>query len=255
MGRFTHDGCSLHYEIHGEGRPVVLLHGICVSFAGNYGAWGWIEALGSRGFQTIGLDFRGHGGSDKPHDAAAYGTETLAGDVLALLDHLRIARASLVGYSLGSKIALHLLHAAPGRAGPSVLVATGDGLIGHPPFDSAHILPQIAAAVSRAEFPADLPAHAATYWTFATKIGGDREAAAAAARASYPPCDAAELARVAAPVLVISGERDPVLGRGPRLAQALPRGRYLEIAGADHFQLAARDAVRAAAAEFLQESS
>lgn len=255
MARFVRDGYSLHYEAHGEGRPVVLLHGITVSFTGNFGAWGWIDALGARGFQAIGLDFRGHGGSDKPHDPAAYGTEALAGDVLALLDHLGIERASLVGYSLGSKVALRLLHAAPARIGPSVLVATGDGLIGHPPFDSAHVLPQIAEAVSRPEFPADLPSHAATYWTFATNVGGDRDAAVAAARASYPPCDVADLAGVDVPVLVVSGEHDPVLGRGPLLAQALPKGRYLEIAGADHFQLAAHKAVRAAAAEFLQEAA
>jgi len=255
VARFVRDGYSLHYETHGEGRPVVLLHGITVSFAGNFGAWGWVEALGARGFQVIGLDFRGHGASDKPHDPAAYGTEALAGDVLALLDHLGVARTSLVGYSLGSKIALHLLHAAAERIGPSVLVATGDGLIGHPPFDSAHVLPQIAAAVSRPEFPADLPSHAATYWTFATNVGGDRQAALAAARASYPVCDVADLTRVDVPVLVVSGERDPVLGRGPRLAAAFPKGRYVEIAGADHFQLAAHKAVRSAAAEFLQEAS
>jgi pimeloyl-ACP methyl ester carboxylesterase len=56
---------------------------------------------------------------------------------------------------------------------------------------------------------------------------------------------------VRAPVLVISGEKDPVLGKGPRLAQALPRGKYLEIPGADHFSLARDPAVQSAAADFL----
>ena len=255
MPRFANDGHSLHYEVHGEGRPVVLLHGITVSFAGNCAAWGWIDALVARGFRVIGLDFRGHGGSDKPRDPAAYGTDALAGDVLALLDHLGIAHASLIGYSLGSKIALHLLRAAPGRWGPTVLIATGDGLIGLPPFTSAEVLPRIADAVGRAEFPADLPSHQAAYWTFATEVGGDRHAAVAAARASYPPCSPDALAGIDVPVLVVSGERDPVLGQGPRLAQALPRGRYLEIANADHFELAGRKAARAAAVAFLEESA
>jgi pimeloyl-ACP methyl ester carboxylesterase len=254
MPNFVNDGHSLHYKVHGDGWPVVLLHGITVSFAGNYTAWGWVERLCTMGLQVIGLDFRGHGGSDKPRDPAAYGTEALAGDVIALLDHLGIARASLMGYSLGSKIALHLLHAAPLRFDRSVLIATGDGLIGLPPYTSGEVLPRIAEAVGRPEFPADLPMHVATYWTFATKVGGDRDAAVAAARASYPPCALEMVATIGVPVLVVSGERDPVLGRGPRLAEALPRGRYVEIADADHFQLAGHEDAQRAVAAFLAEA-
>ena len=253
MPHFVNNSHSLHYEIHGEGRPVVLLHGITVSFAGNYAAWGWVERLRARGLQVIGLDFRGHGGSDKPRDSSAYGTEALAGDVTRLMDHLGIERTSLIGYSLGSKIALHLLHTAPRRFDRSVLIATGDGLIGLPPYTSDEVLPRIAEAVGRPAFPAELPEHVATYWTFATKVGGDRDAAAACARASYPPCALETVATISVPVLVVSGERDPVLGRGPRLAQALRQGRYVEIAGADHFQLAGHEEAQRAA-EFLAEA-
>jgi len=200
------------------------------------------------------LDFRGHGGSDKIHDASAYGTSKLAGDVVALLDHLAIDRAALVGYSLGSVIALRLLHDSPQRCGPSVLVATGDGLIGIPPYTIDEVATQLREALARPDFPADLPSHVAAYWTFATTVGGDREAALAAASASCPSCSTEAAAKIAVPVLVVSGECDPVLGRGPRLAQAIPHGRYVEIPGADHFMLARDASVQTAIAEFLAAS-
>lgn len=255
MTKFVHEGYSLHYEVHGEGRPVVLLHGITVSFAGNYAGFGWIERLRARGLQVIGLDFRGHGKSDKPHDPAAYGSAALAGDVIALLGHLGIARASLIGYSLGSMIALHLLQTQAACCDRSVLIATGDGLIGLPPFTAAEVNPRLQEALDRPEYPADLPVHVATYWMFATRIGGDRLAAAAAARGHYPVASAASVAHVKTPVLVISGEKDPVLGTGAQLAAAMPQARYVEIAGADHFQLSTDERAQSAVADFLAETA
>lgn len=248
---FQHAGLRLHYEIHGQGLPVLLLHGITVSFAGNFAPFGWIAALNARGLQVIGLDFPGHGGSDKPHDPSAYGTTALGQAVLALLDQLGLERVGLLGYSLGSIVALDLLHRQPARWAPSVLIATGDGLLGLPPHTPAQLMPRLAAALRRPEKPRDLPDHVAQYWRFAEKIGGDREAAAVCAGASYPPCRTDQAAQVQAPVLVISGAQDPVLGQGPRLAAALPQGRYLEIAGTDHFQLAGHPQAITAAAEFL----
>lgn len=254
MPNFVSGGHSLSYVVHGSGPSVILLHGLSVSFAGNFAAWGWVERLTAKGFQVIGLDFRGHGGSDKTHDVTDYGTSKLAGDVVALLDHLGIGRASFIGYSLGSVIALQLLHAEPQRCGPSALVATGDGLIGIPPYTIAEVSTQLRDALVRSEFPTDLPSHVAAYWTFATTVGGDREASLAAASASYPPCASGVATKIEMPVLVISGECDPVLGRGPRLAQAIPKGRYVEIQGADHFMLARDETVQTQIAEFLAAS-
>jgi non-heme chloroperoxidase len=92
---FTNDGLTLYYEVHGEGLPVVLIHGGTVSFERHYAMYGWIERLNERGLQVIGLDFRGRGKSDKPYDAQAYGTANLASDVLALLDHLKLDRVAM----------------------------------------------------------------------------------------------------------------------------------------------------------------
>lgn len=251
MASFQRDGCNIAYEVHGSGPPVVLLHGVTVSFAGNFGARGWIERLTRLGYQVIGMDFRGHGNSAKPRDPTDYGTENLRRDVLALIDHLGHRLVSLIGYSLGSVIALDLLHQAPHRFGPSVLIATGDGLLGHPPFDAASVFKRLSAAVAREQFPDDLPSHEAAYWTFAVNIGGDRLAALAAVRAQYPPCSEQQARSITAPVLVVSGELDPVLGQGPRLAQAIPNGSYVEIAGADHFALCRIEPALAAVESFL----
>lgn len=251
MAHLIRNGNSIHYEVHGEGRPVILLHGICVSFAGNYSGFGWIESLCQQGLQVIGLDFLGHGKSDKPHDPPAYGTHNLAADVMALMDHLQLETASLVGFSMGSVVALHLLHTYPKRFGRSVLIATGDGLLGIPPHTMAETAPQLVRALDSDHYPAELPKHVAAYWNFATKVGGDRLASAAAARAHYPVCTTEAAGRVSAEVLIISGEIDPVLGQGPVVARTLAHGRYVEIPGADHFMLAASDEAKELVKIFL----
>jgi len=254
MPNFIRDGYSINYEIYGEGPPVIMLHGICVSFAGNFAGFGWVERLGSQGLQVIGMDFLGHGKSDKSRDPSSYGSKKLANDVVLLMDHLGLTRASLVGFSLGSVIALHLLHSHPERFNRSVLIATGDGLIGLPPYSMAEVAPKLAEALRYPEFPAHLPKHVSAYWNFATKVGGDRLASEAAARAECPPATSEQLAGVASPVLVISGERDPVLGQGPLLSQALPHGQYLQIPDADHFNLAVSEQAQVAVAKFLSTS-
>ena len=251
MPTFTNHGQVIHYEIHGLGAPVLLLHGICVSFASNFGAWGWIQRLTGRGLQVIGMDFRGHGKSAKSHDPKDYGFDNLAGDVLALLDHLNFEKVSLVGYSMGSGVALQLLHTHPDRFNQSVLIGTGDGLIAIPPLTMSNVSATLRRALERSEFPADLPSHIAAYWNFATKVGGDRLASLSAACAPMTTTTPSEAGTIKVPVLVVSGQVDPVLGQGPRLAKSMPNGRYVEIAGADHFELAADPRAQTEVANFL----
>lgn len=255
MPYLLNQGLRLHYEVHGNGQPVVLLHGGTVSFDHNYAAYGWIKRLNDCGLQVIGLDFRGHGKSDKPHDVESYGTANLAGDVVALIDHLQLSRTALIAYSLGTAVALHLLQSSPGRFVKAALVATGDGLIGIPPHTFALNLPALAVVLARTEYPRDLPRHLAAYWNFAEQTAGDRVALQAAAQASYPALSVEQAAAIRTPTLVVSGENDPVLGRGPRLASSLGNGEYLEIAGADHFSLAADVGTQAAVGSFLSTPS
>lgn len=243
---------GIHYEVHGSGQPVVLLHGATVNFRANYGAVGWVKALNEGGFQVIGLDFRGHGKSDKPHERDAYGSAALASDVLAVLDQMGLAQVAVVGYSIGTAVTLHLLQTQPTRFTKAVLLATGDGLIGLGPHTFERTMPALAPVLERSEYPKDMPKHLAAYWNFVAATGGDREALRALSLASYPVLTNVEAAAITVPTLVISGEKDLVLGQGPRLAAALGSGQYLEIAGADHFTLASDPAVLTAVSSFLK---
>jgi pimeloyl-ACP methyl ester carboxylesterase len=245
-------GIKIHYEVHGRGHPVVLIHGGTVSFKHNYADFGWIESLNNNGLQVVGLDLRGHGKSDKPHEIESYGTSNLASDVVAVLDQLSLERASLVAYSIGTAVALNLLQTAPERFDRAALIATGDGLIGYPPHTFAEILPALSDVLNRTAYPKDLPKFLSTYWNFVAATGGDWQALRALAQASYAPLSKTDAAAITIPTLVVSGQADLVLGQGPKLAQSLGQGSYVEVPGADHFSLAADSGVKAAVSVFMR---
>ena len=248
-------GIRIHYEVHGSGQPVVLIHGGTVSFKHNYADFGWIESLNDSGLQVIGLDLRGHGKSDKPHDIESYGTSNLASDVIAVLDQLSLTRVSLIAYSIGTAVALHLLQSAPERFDRAALIATGDGLIGHLPHTFANSLPTLLEVLNRTEYPKDLPKHLSTYWNFVTATNGDWQALRACAQASYMAMTATDASAIKIPTLVISGQGDLVLGQGTKLARALGQGSYIEVPDADHFSLATTPEVKVAVANFMRSAA
>jgi len=110
---FEVDDVKIHYFVEGQGEPVVLIHGLHSSAAMNWMINGVFADL-AKDHQVIALDLPGHGQSDKPPDEQAYGTQIVA-DVVALLDHLDINRAHIVGYSLGGMVAVKLLATYPER--------------------------------------------------------------------------------------------------------------------------------------------
>ena len=107
------DGVRIHYEVRGEGTPLVLLHGFGVS--GD--AWhtgGHVDALADA-FQVITMDARGHGRSDKPHDLSSYSLLKRVSDVTSVLDAVGVDTAHLLGYSLGGVTGFGLSKYAPER--------------------------------------------------------------------------------------------------------------------------------------------
>ncbi len=97
------NGLKMYYEIHGDGEPVVLLHGAFMTITNNWD--GWISEL-SKTRQVIAVEMQGHGRTaDGPRDITP---ENLADDVAALLEHLAIARADLIGYSMGGAVAMQM---------------------------------------------------------------------------------------------------------------------------------------------------
>jgi pimeloyl-ACP methyl ester carboxylesterase len=110
---FNSAGTRIHYTSDGRGVPVVLIHGLGASIATNWAQPGIINALADT-YQVIAIDNRGHGQSDKPHDPQACGSKMVE-DVIRLMDHLKIARAHVVGYSLGAMITSVLVAEHPNR--------------------------------------------------------------------------------------------------------------------------------------------
>jgi len=117
------NGVPLRYTVEGEGEPVVLIHGLYASAQINWRTPGTIKALATN-YQVIALDVRGHGGSGKPTAEEAYGLELME-DVIRLLDHLKIQKAHIVGYSMGGMITMKLLTRHPDRVRSAVLGGMG----------------------------------------------------------------------------------------------------------------------------------
>jgi len=110
MGRVEADGIGIEYEVTGQGRPVVLLHG----FPDSGRLWRHqVPALAGAGFQVIVPDLRGYGRSGKPEDVEAYSLMALAGDVIAILSDLGLTRAHVVGHDWGAALAWAMASLAP----------------------------------------------------------------------------------------------------------------------------------------------
>ena len=124
MATFDSGGAAIHYEVFGQGKPIVLVHGFASSLQGNWVSTGWIEAL-TPIRRVVALDCRGHGESDKPHDPEAYAGDAMAEDVTLLMDHLGIEKADLFGYSMGGRISMQLLASHPERFTSVVLGGVG----------------------------------------------------------------------------------------------------------------------------------
>ena len=114
------NGLQLYYEIHGSGKPLVLLHGGLLTIDLNFGPL--LEPLAASR-QVIAVEFQGHGHT--ADTGRPLTIEALAGDVIALLDHLGIAEADLFGFSLGGLVAYAIALGAPARVG-RLIVASAD---------------------------------------------------------------------------------------------------------------------------------
>ena len=241
-------GVRLHYVEQGAGPSVVLLHCFAGDVQSQFVATGFFAAL-ALDHRVLGLDFRGHGGSDKPHDPGAYGVE-LARDVVRLLDHARIDRAHVVGYSMGAHVAAQLLTLAPAR----MLTATLGGACGRrrwTPADEARAAreaDELEEGSMRAQilrlWPGDRPlpgegelaARAARYLA-----GNDARALAAARRANRGQVVTdAQMAAVTVPTLGIVGDEDPYLASFRALAAVMPALSLTVIPGATHANAAGR---------------
>jgi pimeloyl-ACP methyl ester carboxylesterase len=241
---FDSDGVRLHYELHGpdSGTPVVLVHGFASDYHLNWVGTRWQETLTSAGYRVVGLDCRGHGRSDKPHDAAAYALDLMAADVGRLMDQLHIESADYLGYSMGARIGLQVMLDLPGRVRRAVL--GGIGWAG-----AFHAAADIARAM-RGE--PTTSAVAKTFYDFArARPANDLEALAACILGPQPRVDPSRLASIATPVLVVVGEQDDIVGGVDRLIESIPTAELVKVAGRNHMSAVPAREFKEAALDFL----
>ena len=237
------DGLELAYRELGEGRPLVLLHGLFSNGWTNWVRYGHAATLAAAGHRVILPDLRGHGASASPHDPAAYPPDILAGDGAALIAHLGLVDYDLGGYSLGGRTVARMLvrGARPRRA-----IVAGMGLDG------------LLDTGRRAGFFRHVVAERGTHrrgspeWlaeTFLKTTGGDPDAMLPLLD-SFVDSTRDEIAAIQCPVLVLAGVQDQDNGPAAALAELLPRGHLAEVPG-DHMSAVLRPELAQALADFL----
>ena len=234
MASFDSDGVRIHYLDRGHGAPVLMIHGFGSSAEEHWVKTGMVERLARR-WRVIAYDARGHGHSDKPHDPARYGLANMRADAVRLLDHLKIARARMVGYSMGGRITLEVLMRDPDRLSAIVLGGYGaGGQIATP--GQRH---RIAAALL-AEDPAIIEDVLARRFRRGAERNGKDLRALAACIGAEETTDAESaldydvLQRVAPPVLIATGDKDTIAGDPRPLAGWFSDARVVLIEGGDH---------------------
>src|ERR1700683_4942313 len=130
MPNFARDGVGIAFLDEGECQPIVLVHGFASNKEVNWVAPSWITTLTGAGRRVIALDNRGPGASAKLYDSAAYHSSIMAEDVRALLDHLSLPHADVMGYSMGARITAYLALARPQRVRSAVFGGLGAHLVG-----------------------------------------------------------------------------------------------------------------------------
>ena len=248
MQSFDSDGVGIAYSDEGEGEPILLIHGFASNVAANWGDVGWIGALAAAGRRVIALDNRGHGQSEKLYDPSCYGAPSMAEDARRLLDHLGIARADVMGYSMGARIATFLLLAHPERVRSAILAGVGinlvRGMVGSGPIAKALEAPRIEDVSNDT---------ARSFRAFAEKTGSDLKALAACMRGPREKILPEDLARIRIPVLVATGSEDVIAGSGRDLASLIPGAQLLEIIGRDHMKAVGDARFRQGVLDFLTE--
>jgi pimeloyl-ACP methyl ester carboxylesterase len=251
MPSFDSDGVSLRYEVYGEGPPVVLVHGFASSFERNWRNTGWVTFLTGHGFQVIGLDVRGHGGSEKPHRADAYPTEQMSADLLHLLDHVTIARADLIGYSMGGGIVLRLAMDRPERVRKLVVGGVADAMI-RKHHDPA--VPQEIAAALESRDPESMASPLGRQFrSFAERTNNDLQALAAMMRGPGWPGSLDPVQPIAGPLLIVVAGKDEIMAGAERLTQAFPHARLVTIPDRNHNTLVGDPRFKEAVLRFLEE--
>jgi pimeloyl-ACP methyl ester carboxylesterase len=247
MQFFDNDGLKIAYLDEGEGEPILLIHGFASSSFYNWVQPGWIEPLNAAGYRTIAIDNRGHGQSDKPHAKSAYTPTLMAGDAAALLDHLGIAKAHVMGYSMGARISAFLALEHPEKVHDLVFGGLGIGMV-----EGAGDWLPIGEALMAADPESVTHPRGKMFRMFADKTKSDKVALAACVITSKEEISAENMARIQQPTLVAVGTKDDIGGSAQRLAALMPNGEAVDIPGRDHMLAVGDKVFKQAVLDFLK---
>jgi pimeloyl-ACP methyl ester carboxylesterase len=229
MPSFHNGSVEIAYLDEGEGDPIVLVHGFASNKEVNWVGPGWVATLSRAGRRVIALDDRGHGASSKLYDPADYARAEMAEDVRALLDQLGIARADVMGYSMGARITANLAIAHPGRVRAAIFGGMGRRLV-----TGGGLGTNVVAALEAPSIDGVTDPQGYLFRRFAEVTKSDLRALAACARAGAPPLAPADVANLAIPVLIAVGTKDTIAGSPHELAKLIPGARVLAIPERDH---------------------
>ncbi|WP_284776501.1 alpha/beta hydrolase [Agrobacterium sp. lyk4-40-TYG-31] len=247
---FSHEGLQLSFFDAGNpsGVPVLLIHGFASSASVNWVHPGWVKTLGDAGYRVIALDNRGHGTSDKPHDPDAYYPASMARDAIALLDHLGIAKAHIMGYSMGARVSAFVALENPQRALSLVFGGLGIGVV-----DGVGDWDPIADALRAPSLDVVTHERGRMFRAFADQTKSDRIALAACIETSRVLVTREEAAAITIPTLIAVGTKDDIAGSGEELAALMPHAKAIDIPGRDHMLAVGDRVFKAAVLEFYRE--
>ncbi|WP_454626761.1 alpha/beta fold hydrolase [Bradyrhizobium cenepequi] len=248
MPSFHHGAVEIAYLDEGEGDPIFLVHGFASSKNVNWVYPGWVSELRKDGRRVIALDNRGHGDSTKLYDPAQYDIAMMASDVIALMDHLAIPRADIMGYSLGSRMTAVLAHNEPQRLRSAILGGIGIGLIeGGGPGEN------VAVALEAPSLEDVTDPVGRTFRAFADQTRSDRRALVACLRGSRRLMARQEAVDIDVPVLIAVGSNDEIAGSAEALGRIIPQSQVLAIPNRDHMRAVGDKVYKTGVIDFLSQ--
>jgi pimeloyl-ACP methyl ester carboxylesterase len=248
MPTFTNGPVEIAYLDQGDGEPIVLVHGFASTKEENWVHPRWVTTLTHAHRRVIALDNRGHGKSTKLYEPGAYHSATMADDVRALMDHIGLGRADVMGYSMGARIGTYLALANPERVRSLVIGGLGIKLV-----EGVGLPETIAEALEAPSLAAVTDAEGRMFRAFAEQTRSDLKALAACIRGSRQTLSRAEVAHLAVPALVAVGTDDPIAGSAQALADLIPEARVLDIPGRDHMRAVGDKAYKSGVLAFLDQ--
>lgn len=248
MAVFSNGAVEIAFLDEGAGAPIVLVHGFASTKEVNWVQPGWITTLTRAGRRVIALDNRGHGASSKLYDPCAYHSATMADDVRALLDHLAIERADVMGYSMGARLTAFLALKHPARVCSAIFGGLGIRLV-----QGVGLPENIADALEASSLAVVQDPIGHMFRAFAEQTKSDLRALAACIRGSRQTMSRADVALIHAPVLVAVGTKDQVAGNAQELASLIPGARALAIPNRDHMLAVGDKIYKAGVIDFLNQ--